>query len=217
MQVQYNSTLIDFPCLFPVTSITVQVDDTWPILNWPIQLKHKLKPGSQYDARASVAMRASGWHWNRLDFYSSVASWALASVQPIRLSKNLTSAMQFDWWKRLFSLTLTTLVMLAVPASYCEPGFTQHLKYDNNYKYGDEEDIPSGGGGSSGSSGWSESHSSEELLESDNDLLGGGNWSFWPLPSVTSCRIKCVHKNSNSHHQLGSQHFIVNMEILQLL
>ena len=62
----------------------------------------KLKPGSQYDARASVASRVSGWRWNRLDFYSSVASWALASVQPIRLSKNLMSEMQFDWWKKTF-------------------------------------------------------------------------------------------------------------------
>ena len=77
-----------------------------------------------YDACASVALRASGLRWNRLDFYSSVASWALASVQPIRLSKNLTSGMQFDWWKRLFSVTLTTLVTLAAPASYCEPSFT---------------------------------------------------------------------------------------------
>ena len=50
------------------------------------------KPGSQYDARASIALRASGWCWNRLDFYSSVASLALASVQPIRLSKNLRDA-----------------------------------------------------------------------------------------------------------------------------
>ena len=61
---------------------------------------HLLKPGSQYDARASVASRASGWRWNRIDFYSSIASWALASVQPIRLSKNLMSGMQFDWWKK---------------------------------------------------------------------------------------------------------------------
>ena len=61
-----------------------------------------IKPGSQYDAHASVASRASGWRWNRLDFYSSVASRALASVQPIRLSKNLTSGMQFDWWKKDF-------------------------------------------------------------------------------------------------------------------
>ena len=55
-----------------------------------------LKPGSQYDARASVALRASGCRWNRLDFYSSIASRALTSVQPIRLSKNLATGMQFD-------------------------------------------------------------------------------------------------------------------------
>ena len=79
-----------------------------------------LKPGSQYDARASVASRVLGWRWNRLDFYSNVASRALASVQPIRLSKKLMCGMQFDWWKRLFSVTLTTLT---APASYCEPGF----------------------------------------------------------------------------------------------
>ena len=61
-----------------------------------------IKPGSQYDARASIASRASGWRWNRLDFYSSIASRALASVQPIRLSKILMSGMQFDWWKKEF-------------------------------------------------------------------------------------------------------------------
>ena len=82
-----------------------------------------LKPGSQYDARASVVSRASGWRWNRLDFYSSVASRALASVQPIRLSKNLTSGMQFDWRKKTFSVTLTA------PASYCEPGFNPHYQH----------------------------------------------------------------------------------------
>ena len=56
-----------------------------------------IKPGSQYDAHANVASRAPGWRWNRLDFYSSVALQALASVQPIRLSKNLMSEIQFDW------------------------------------------------------------------------------------------------------------------------
>ena len=61
-----------------------------------------IKPGSQYDACANVASRASRWRWNRLDFYSSIASRALASVQPIRLSKKLTSGMQFDWWKDFF-------------------------------------------------------------------------------------------------------------------
>ena len=84
-----------------------------------------LKLGSQYYAHASVVSQASGWCWNRLDFYSSVASWALTSVQPIWLSKNLLSGMQFDWWKKkLFPLMLTMLVTLAVPASYCEPSLT---------------------------------------------------------------------------------------------
>ena len=63
-----------------------------------------IKPSSQYDTRSSIALRASGWCWNRLDFYSSVASQELASVQPIRLLKNLMSEMQFDWWKNTFSL-----------------------------------------------------------------------------------------------------------------
>ena len=77
-----------------------------------------IKPGSQYDARASVASRASGWCWNRLDFYFSVALRVLASIQPIRLFKNLTSGMQFDWWKKiLIPLTLTA------PASYREPSY----------------------------------------------------------------------------------------------
>ena len=62
----------------------------------------RIKPGSQYDAHASIASwasRASGWCWNRLDFYSSIASRALASVQPIRSSKNLMSG----WcWKNTF-------------------------------------------------------------------------------------------------------------------
>ena len=59
---------------------------------WIVSVKH----GSQYDACATIALRASGWRWNRLDFYSSLASWALASIQPIRLSKNLTTEIQFD-------------------------------------------------------------------------------------------------------------------------
>ena len=67
----------------------------------------------------AVASRVSGWCWSRLDFYSSVTSRVLASVQPIRLSKNLSSEMQFDWKKILFPLTLTTLT---APAAYCEPG-----------------------------------------------------------------------------------------------
>ena len=46
-----------------------------------------VKPGLQYDDDASVGLRVLGWHWNRLTFYSSVASPALASVQSIKLSK----------------------------------------------------------------------------------------------------------------------------------
>ena len=71
-------------------------------LHASIILLSNLKPGSQNDACASVALRASGWRWNRLNFYSSIASRALASVQPIRLSKNLTSGMQFDGKKNTF-------------------------------------------------------------------------------------------------------------------
>ena len=63
-----------------------------------------VKPGSQYDAHASIVSWASGWRWNRLDFYSIVVLRALASVQPIRLLRNLTSGMQFDLWKNTFSL-----------------------------------------------------------------------------------------------------------------
>ena len=33
-----------------------------------------LNTGSQYDAHTSVALRVSGWCWNRLDLYSSIVS-----------------------------------------------------------------------------------------------------------------------------------------------
>ena len=39
-----------------------------------------VKAGSQYDTRASVVSWALGLRWNRLNFYSSIASPALASV-----------------------------------------------------------------------------------------------------------------------------------------
>ena len=68
---------------------------------------------AQYDTHASVVSWASGWHWNRLHFYSNVASRTLASIQPIRLLKNFTSGMQFDWWKKIHFP-----VILAAPASY---------------------------------------------------------------------------------------------------
>ena len=35
------------------------------------------------DAGTSIASWSSGWHWNRLDFYSSIALPVLASVQPV--------------------------------------------------------------------------------------------------------------------------------------
>ena len=41
-----------------------------------------IKPGSQYDVCASVASQAPGLHWNRLDFYSSVASQLSISQRP---------------------------------------------------------------------------------------------------------------------------------------
>ena len=84
----------------PCTSTHMLKAREWQIKQYE---NASIKPGSQYDAHASVASRTSGWHWNRLDFYSSVASRALASIQPIRLPKNLMSEIQFDWWKNTFS------------------------------------------------------------------------------------------------------------------
>ena len=53
-----------------------------------VYVHRRLKPGSQYDARTSIASRASGWCRNRLNFYYSIVSRAFSSGQPIRLSKN---------------------------------------------------------------------------------------------------------------------------------
>ena len=113
-------------CSFHLISLCFTVSSACLSLRLVTKVSRCVKLGSQYDARASVASQASGWRWNRLDFYSNVASQALASVQPISLLKNITSGMQFDWWKKDFSVTLTTLVTLAAPVSYCEPGFTTH-------------------------------------------------------------------------------------------
>ena len=97
------------------------------------------------------------WHWNRLDFYSSVVLRTLANVQPIRLPKNLTSGMQFDKWKNTFPLTLTTLV---TPVSYCEPGLIPnpletatrtHLSCPNNYLHKISRWVEWGGRGLYGS------------------------------------------------------------------
>ena len=81
---------------------TIQVLLSHCVYRQQLGVLFHLKPSSQYDARASITSRASGWRWNRLNFYSSVVSRALASVQPIRLSKNLMSEMQFDWKKTFF-------------------------------------------------------------------------------------------------------------------
>ena len=50
------------------------------IINGLLLIKKKVKLGSQYDAGASVALRASECCWNRLDFYSSIVSPALTSI-----------------------------------------------------------------------------------------------------------------------------------------
>ena len=55
------------------------------------------------DAGRSVVSQASVWCWNRLNFYSSVVSPVLASVQSIRLSTTFTSGIEFDQWKNNFS------------------------------------------------------------------------------------------------------------------
>ena len=96
------------------------------------------RPGSQYDVRTSVVSRASEWRWNRLEFYSSVVSWALASVQPIRLSKNLTSRMQFDWWKNTSSRDThdardaggTSIILWTRP--YIQPAASGYLSQHHN-------------------------------------------------------------------------------------
>ena len=44
--------------------------------------------GLQYDAGTNIVLQVLGWCWNRLDFYSSIVSPALAGVQSIRSSKN---------------------------------------------------------------------------------------------------------------------------------
>ena len=83
----------------------ISLTDSPLSLRWhTLDLISTLKPGSQYDTRTSVASRVSGWCWNRLYFYSSVASWALASIQPIRLSKNFNIRAAIWLMKRNFFL-----------------------------------------------------------------------------------------------------------------
>ena len=54
------------------------VNDKWSSMKMPLLSL----------VRNMAFVPALGWRWNRLDFYSSVASRELASVQPIRLLKN---------------------------------------------------------------------------------------------------------------------------------
>ena len=61
-----------------------------------------MKPGLQYDTGAIIALPA------------------LASVQPIRLLKNLTSVK-----KIFFPMSLMTSATIVAPGSYCEPELAQ--------------------------------------------------------------------------------------------
>ena len=71
-----------------------------------------------------------------------------------------------------------------------------------HYESGDEEGIPAWWWHYSGSFG---PNSSEELLDSEVDRLGGDNISFWSLPYVneSSCRIMHIRTDNHSN-QLGS-------------
>ena len=106
--------------------------DLFPLLTYT--LVSLLKAGSllwrwlslvpRLDADSSVALC---WCWNRLDFYSSIASPALASFQPIRLSKIWHEKNSF------FPLILTMVTMLVALALYCEPGLLHLYISYNNY------------------------------------------------------------------------------------
>ena len=89
-----------------------------------IQLFSRLKADSKYDVGTSIASQVSVWRWSWLKFSLSVTSPALVSIQPIRLSKNLTSGIKFDYWKNTLLLCFVMLMMLTLPASYCEPAFS---------------------------------------------------------------------------------------------
>ena len=80
------------------------------------------KPRLTFGSGTNMVSQVSGGCWNRLNFYSSVAMPVLPSVQPVRLSKNLTSGKEFDYWKKYSFLQRSW--RLVAPASYCEPGLT---------------------------------------------------------------------------------------------
>ena len=90
------------------------------VLHVQLNCQHKrhLKTASQYDIGTSVASQASGWRQNRLDFYSNIASSALASIQPIRLLKFWHQEYILTSKKKYFYMMLT-----ALQCHYCEPGF----------------------------------------------------------------------------------------------
>ena len=97
----------------------------WPVSILDSQLVHvivavsTIKAGSQYDAGASVALKASGWRWSWLEFNSTVTSSAFNQSdcpkiwhQELNLtSKKISSSVTFA--------TFMMLMMLAPPASYC--------------------------------------------------------------------------------------------------
>ena len=99
---------------------------------WIYSILASLKPGSQYDACASVAMQTSRWCLNRLDFYSSNAS--PVSIQPIRLSKMYHHAGLESAWlvKKVFPVKFTTLVTLVAPASLWTSLYCHNVMQCNN-------------------------------------------------------------------------------------
>ena len=80
----------------------------------------RVKTSSQYDAGASIVLRASGWCWSWLKLNSSITSPALVSTQPIRLSKMLTSGLNLTSEKDAFTHD-------APPASYRGPALRPKL------------------------------------------------------------------------------------------
>ena len=85
-----------------------------------------VRPSSQYDAVASIALLVSqGWCWNRTDFYSSVAGVHVHFQCPTNQVVKILDIKKkhFDQEHTDFFL-LTTLATPTVPASYYEPGLT---------------------------------------------------------------------------------------------
>ena len=88
----------------------------------------QIRPWSQHGA--SIASWALEWCWNRLDFYSSVVSPALANVQTNQNSIKLLSN-NFDiknriWLMKKITFFLVTFMTLVAPASYYGTKFSMH-------------------------------------------------------------------------------------------